>query len=228
MRVLLVEDELDLSDVIKNQLIAHHYAVDTCFNGDDALSYVQSMNYDAIILDIMLPKINGFDLIKLIRDQNIDTPILVLTARSKIEDRIHGLNIGADDYLSKPFHLDELIARVRAITRRMSNLTTNQVCVANLVLDLDKACAYRDDATIPLSSKEFAMLEYMMRHTGIVLTRERIEAHVWNYDYEGGTNVIDVYIRYLRKKIDQNFEPKLIHTMRGLGYVLKEMTDDIN
>ena len=222
MRILVVEDEPDLNDVIVKKLESEHYAVDWCMNGDEALDYINCAEYDAVILDIMLPGINGLEVLRKIRFQSNKTPVLLLTARDSIEDRVAGLDKGADDYLVKPFAFDELLARIRAMIRRSSGHVSNVLSVADLVMDCDFREVTRGGTSILLSSKEFAILEFMMHNKGIVLTREKISQHIWNYDYEGGSNVIDVYIRYLRKKIDEDFSRKLIHTIRGTGYVLRE------
>ena len=201
------------------------YGVDTCFNGNDALEYIFSTEYDVIVSDIMLPGIDGFEILKRIREKEIKTPVLLLTALDGIEDRVKGLDYGADDYLVKPFAFDELMARIRVLLRRNSTNgnfnASNVFSIANLRVNCNSHDVFRDDVPIKLSTREFTILEYMIRNKERVLSREQIEQHIWNYDYEGGTNVIDVYIRYLRRKIDKDFEPKLIHTVRGIGYVLK-------
>lgn len=221
MRILVVEDEPALNAVIVKKLKAEHYSVDNCFNGSEALDYIQCAEYDAIILDIMMPKINGLEVIKTLRAQNNKTPVLILTARDSIKDRVAGLDMGADDYLVKPFAFDELLARIRVLMRRGSDHVSNCFTIADLTVDCDARTVFRGKVPISLSNKEFSILEYMIRNAGIVLTRDKIEQHIWNYDYEGASNVVDVYIRYLRKKIDENFNPKLIHTIRGTGYVLR-------
>ena len=198
-----------------------HYGVDSCFDGKEALDYIFSIEYDVIILDIMLPKLDGFEVLKKIRKQNIKTPVLLLTARDGIEDRVQGLDFGADDYLIKPFAFDELLARIRVLLRRNTNNASNVFTIANLTVNCDSHEVSRDKISIKLSTREFTILEYMIRNKEKVLSREKIEQHIWDYNYEGGTNVVDVYIRYLRKKIDNNFSPKLIHTIRGIGYILK-------
>ena len=169
----------------------------------------------------MLPKLNGFEVLKKIRSRNIKTPVLLLTARDGIEDRVQGLDFGADDYLIKPFAFDELLARIRVLLRRNTNNASNVFTIADLSVNCDSHEVYRDKTPIKLSTREFTILEYMIRNKEKVLPREKIEQHIWDYNYEGGTNVVDVYIRYLRKKIDDNFSPKLIHTIRGIGYILK-------
>ena len=225
MRILVVEDEQNLNDIIVKRLILEKYGVDTCFDGNDALEYIFSTEYDVIVSDIMLPGIDGFEILKRIREKGIKTPVLLLTALDGIEDRVKGLDYGADDYLVKPFAFDELMARIRVLLRRNStngnSNASNIFSIANLTVNCNSHDVFRDDVPIKLSTREFTILEYMIRNKERVLSREQIEQHIWNYDYEGGTNVIDVYIRYLRKKIDKDFEPKLIHTVRGIGYVLK-------
>lgn len=222
MRILVAEDQKDLNDIIVKELRQNHYTVDSCYDGEAALDYIRCAEYDAVILDIMMPRKTGIEVVKQLRRDKNHVPVLLLTALDSIEDRVTGLDAGADDYLIKPFALDELTARIRVMLRRASGHVSNCYTVANLKVDCDKRTVFRDETEIVLSSKEFAVLEYMIRNQGIVLTREKIEQHIWNYDYEGGSNVVNVYIRYLRKKIDDNFEPKLIHTVRGTGYVLRE------
>lgn len=221
MRILVAEDEKDLNRVIVKELIKNHYSVDACYDGQEALDYIRCAEYDAIILDIMMPIMSGTEVVHALRKEKNPVPILFLTAKDSIEDRVAGLDIGADDYLVKPFAFDELLARIRAMIRRNSGNPDHCLTEANLKVDCNTRCVYRDNIEIELSNKEFAILEYLIRNKGIVLSRERIEQHVWNYDYEGCSNVVDVYIRYLRKKIDDAYEPKLIHTIRGSGYVLK-------
>ena len=221
MRLLVVEDEKKLNDLITKKLEKEYYGVDSCFDGEEAVRYVEGTEYDAIILDIMLPKLDGFEVIKRIRAKKNKVPILLLTARDNIDDKVKGLDYGADDYLVKPFIFEELMARIRVLLRRNSGNADNIITIANLKVDLDAKTVFRDDVLIKLSGRECSILEYLIRNKGKILPRERIENHIWNYEYEGGTNVIDVYIRYLRKKIDDSYTPKLIHTVRGLGYVLR-------
>ena len=221
MRILVVEDEKNQNDIIVKKLKLEKYGVDSCFDGKEALDYIFSTDYDAVILDIMLPKLDGFEVLKKIRSQEIKTPVLLLTARDGIDDRVKGLDYGADDYLVKPFAFDELLARIRVMLRRTSNNVNNVFTIADLIVDCDSQTVTRNNNAIKLSAREFTILEYMIRNKEKVLTRDKIEQHIWNYDYEGGTNVIDVYVRYLRKKIDDDYTPKLIHTIRGVGYVLK-------
>ena len=221
MRILVVEDERDLNRVISKRLESEGYSVDRCFDGEEALDFIDVGEFDAIIMDIMMPRINGIEVLKQMRSRNNATPVLLLTARDGIGDRVNGLDAGADDYLIKPFAFEELLARIRVMTRKASGNPTNVFSAADLTMDLNSHTVVRGDVNINLSAKEFEILEYLLRNKGIVLRREKIESHVWNFDYSGGTNVVDVYIRYLRKKIDDEFEPKLIHTVRGCGYVLR-------
>lgn len=221
MRLLVVEDEKKLNELITKKLKKEYYGVDSCFDGEEAIRYVEGTEYDAVILDIMLPKLDGFEVIKRIRAKKNKVPILLLTARDNIDDKVKGLDYGADDYLVKPFIFEELMARIRVLLRRNSGNADNVITIANLKVDLDAKLVFRDDVLIKLSGREYSVLEYLIRNKGKILPRERIENHIWNYEYEGGTNVIDVYIRYLRKKIDDSYTPKLIHTIRGLGYVLR-------
>lgn len=222
MRILIVEDEPDLLDALKKQLQSSGYSVDACGNGLDAEDYLKMATYDAVVLDIMLPGIDGLTLLKKMRAEGNTTHVLLLTALDSIENKVNGLDAGADDYLVKPFAYDELLARLRVLLRRRSGQTTNVLEYGGLVMDLNSRTVTRDGKEITLSSKEFAVLEYLLRNPGRVLSRDKIENHVWNYDFEGGSNVVDVYIRYLRKKIDTGFNKKLLHTIRGAGYVLRE------
>ena len=222
MRILVVEDEPDLKEITAKRLKAEGYGVDTCDNGKDAQYYIEHTPYDLILLDVMLPGADGITVLKNIRKKGMKTPVLLLTARDSIEDRVTGLDNGADDYLTKPFAFDELLARIRVILRRRSNEASNKLVLGDLIMDLATHQVTRAGTEISLSAKEYAILEYMMHNKGMVLSRSRIEEHVWNYDFEGGSNVVDVYMRYLRKKIDAPFEKKMIHTVRGSGYVIKE------
>ena len=222
MRILVVEDERDLNRIITKKLKIEGYSVDSCFQGEEAIEYIDMTSYDAIIMDIMMPRKNGYEVLSHMRSKGNTTPVLFLTAKDALEDKVKGLDLGADDYLIKPFHFDELMARIRAMVRRNYGVVSNRIQVANLTLDLDTRVVKRNETIIELSAKEFAILEYMMQNVGIVLSRERLEEHIWSYEYQGASNMIDVYIRYLRIKIDKNYEPKLIHTVRGVGYVLRE------
>lgn len=222
MRLLLAEDERDLNRIITKKLISAGYSVDSCYDGEEALLYFSSAEYDGAILDVMMPKADGFAVLERIRTQGVHTPVLFLTARDAVEDRVTGLDLGANDYLVKPFAFAELMARIRAMTRVTGKQSGNTLTVADLVMDCSSRRVTRAGREIVLSAKEYAMLEYLMRNENVVLSREKIENNIWNFDYEGGTNVVDVYISYLRRKIDNGQKVKLIHTVRGSGYVLRE------
>lgn len=221
MRILVAEDEKSLNRVITKQLKASGYSVDSCFDGEEAYDMISMTEYDAAVFDVMMPKTDGFTLLKKIRREGNELPVLFLTARDSIEDRVEGLDIGADDYLVKPFAFEELLARIRVLIRKNSVSKSNVICVGDLTVDISSRTVSRNGSIIQLSAKEYELLQYLAVNNGIVLSREKIEDHIWNYDYEGGTNVVDVYIRYLRKKIDDNYDVKLIHTVRGMGYVLR-------
>ena len=222
MRLLYAEDEEDLNKVVTKKLTEEGFSVDSCFDGREAIDNVQFTEYDAAILDIMMPHADGFAVLKELRKLKKNTPVLFLTARDSIEDRVTGLDSGANDYLVKPFSFEELLARIRVLTREKHNLTENILSIGDLELNLSSHIVTRGGTEISLTSKEYQLLEYLLYNKEKVLSREKIVNHIWNYDYEGGTNVIDVYIRYLRKKIDDGFPTKLIHTVRGAGYVIKE------
>ena len=222
MRILLAEDEKDLNQIVNKKLKDNGYTVDAVFDGEDAIAHIDSAEYDGIILDIMMPKSDGFQVLEHLRNLGKKTPVIFLTARDSVEDRIKGLDSGANDYLIKPFSLEELMARLRAVTRPVYGLSDNILTISNLSIDCASHIVKRGEKIIPLSAKEYTMLSYLVRNKGRILSREQIENHVWNFDYEGGTNVVDVYIRYLRKKIDDGFDKKLIHTVRGVGYIIKE------
>lgn len=222
MRILIAEDEKDLNAIIKKKMESEGYCADSCFDGDDALYYLQQAEYDAVIMDVMMPKKDGFQVVEEYRKNGGRAPVLFLTARASVEDRVYGLDLGANDYLVKPFSFAELMARIRAMTRQLSGSVSNTFTLGDLTVDISAKRVARGEKDIRLSSREFALLEYMIKNAGRVLSREQIENNIYNFDYEGGTNVVDVYIRYLRKKIDDGFENKLIHTVRGSGYVLRE------
>ena len=227
MRILVVEDEPKLNELISSKLELAHYSVDRCLNGLDALDYIRGAEYDLIILDILLPGLDGMTVLRKIRDSRDATPVLMLTAKDAISDRVDGLDAGADDYLGKPFAFEELMARVRAMIRRGSRNVSSIFRVADLTVDCLARRVRRGTVSIMLTGKEFDILEYLIRNSGTVLSREKISRHIWNYDYEGGSNVVDVYIRYLRKKLDDGFSPKLIHTVRGAGYVLRQEEESL-
>ena len=223
MKLLIVEDEKRLCDTIAKYFKGEGYTVDTCYDGLDAMDYIAGTEYDAMILDIMLPGQDGISLLRKIRSKRLSTPVLLLTAKNTIEDKVDGLDSGADDYLTKPFSLEELSARIRVLIRRHGvERIDNELSVGPLKLNTDKKTAVRDDKEITLTAKEYAILEYLMHNKGIVLSREKIQHHIWNYDYEGSSNIIDVYIRTLRNKVDADFDKKLIQTVRGIGYIIKD------
>ena len=222
MRLLLAEDERDLNRLITKKLTSAGYSVDSFFDGEEAIHVLSYTDYDGVILDIMMPKADGIAVLRALRGRGKTTPVLFLTARDAIADRVRGLDSGANDYLVKPFAFDELLARIRAMTRLSFGASESVLTVGDLTLNLATQEVRRGGQPITLSAKEYALLEYLMHNQGIVLSREKIENHIWNLDYEGGTNVVDVYISYLRKKIDEGRKEKLIHTVRGRGYVLRE------
>ena len=222
MRILVVEDEKHLNRIISEAVEDEGYSVDSCYNGLEALEYLACADYDVIILDVMMPKMNGLELVRRLRSEGNSTPVLFLTARDAVADRVEGLESGGDYYLTKPFDFQELMAVVRVMTRKYTGNRSNVYTIADLSLDSNTRTVTRAGKNIELTAKEFSLLEYMMRNKGVVLSREMIENNLWNYDYEGGTNVVDVYVGYLRKKMDTGFSQKLIHTVWGTGWVLKE------
>lgn len=221
MKILVVEDAKDMNRLIVKTLKKAGYSVDGCFDGEEALDYLLGAEYDAILLDVMMPKLDGYGLLRRLRAQGVNTPVLFLTARDAVSDRVKGLDLGADDYLVKPFDFDELLARIRAMTRKQAGSHSNVFTLADLVVDSKRRTAVRGGVEIPLIPKEFTILEYMIRNQGIVLSREQLENQIWNYEYTGSSNNVDVYISRLRKKIDSGCPRKLIHTIRGVGWVLR-------
>ena len=223
MKILVVEDEKDLNSVISRHLKKNNFSVDSVFNGEEALDYLNYESYDLVILDIMMPKISGYEVIKTLRTKQNETPVLMLTAKDSIDDKVKGLDLGADDYLVKPFDFNELLARIRAIIRRKYGNVSNQIIIDDLILDISKKIVKRAGQEIELTGKEYEVLEYLMQNKGHILSREQIREHVWDFAYEGESNIIDVLIKNIRKKIDINNSKKtLIVTKRGLGYVIKE------
>ena len=222
MRLLIIEDEQKTGEYLKKGLIESSFMVDLEINGIDGLHQAMSEEYDLIILDVMLPKLNGWQVLQTLRSSEINIPVLMLTARDKIEDRVKGLELGADDYLVKPFAFVELLARIRNILRRNKKIDNNETTlhIENLQLDLLSRRAYRNNEAINLTAKEFSLLELLMLRKGEVLSRSLIASQVWDMNFDSDTNVIDVAIRRLRNKMDKSFSPKLIHTIRGMGYVL--------
>ena len=222
MTILVVEDEIKIVRFIKKGLEMEHYTVEVAYDGEEALEKAEVNSYDLIILDIMLPKKSGIEVCKQLRDNKVETPIIMLTARDTVDDRIKGLDAGADDYLIKPFAFGELVARIRALLRREKTVKTTKLQVADLVLDPATHEVFRGDKEIQLSSKEYRLLDYMLRRPGHVCTRTMIGEHIWGYNFTDDSNVIDVYISYLRKKIDSGFRSKLIHTVRDVGYKIQD------
>jgi len=222
LRLLIVEDEKKTGEYLKKGLTESSFTVDLADNGIDGLHLAMSEDFDLIILDVMLPKLNGWQILQTLRSSNIDIPVLMLTARDQIEDRVKGLELGADDYLVKPFAFVELLARIRNILKRNNKSvnTDTTIQIENLQLDLLRRRVYRDNEAITLTAKEFSLLELLMQRRGEVLSRSLIASQVWDMNFDSDTNVIDVAIRRLRNKVDKSYEPKLIHTIRGMGYVL--------
>ena len=225
MRLLVVEDERSINKIISKRLESTGYEIVSCFDGEEALAILNKEIFDGIVMDIMMPKKTGIEVLQEMNKKKITTPVLFLTAKDSIEDKVAGLDAGAHDYLVKPFSFDELLARVRAMLRAHKTRYSPILKFADLELDKQTFIVTRGGRNINLSQKEFEVLEYLMKHQGEVLTRERIESEVWDTEYCGLTNVIDVYIRYLRKKIDEGHRVKLIHTVRGVGYVMREEED---
>lgn len=222
MRILVVEDEKKVASFIKKGLEEEHYAVDIAYDGEEGLALAQINEYDLILLDIMLPKLDGMEVLTRIRGNGSSVPILILTAKDSVEDIVTGLDTGSDDYLTKPFSFAELVARVRALLRRRANEKMDILTVGDLSLSTSTHRVKRGGRKIELTPKEYALLEYFMRNPNRILTRTLITEHVWDYHFDPETNVIDVYVNYLRKKIDHGFQKKLIHTIRGSGYIMKD------
>ncbi|MCH6580535.1 MAG: response regulator transcription factor [Nitrospinae bacterium] len=221
MRLLIVEDEKKVAGFIKKGMEEETYAVDVAYDGEEGFHLAELNQYDMIILDLMLPKMDGLEVLTRLRDKKVNTPILLLTAKDAVEDKVAGLNKGADDYLTKPFAFSELLARVRSLLRRGQAETKTELKVGDLNLDLVSHKVKRNSEEIELTGKEYSLLEYFMRNEGKVLTRTMIAEHVWDYNFDTFTNVIDVYVNHLRKKIDKKYPSKLLHTLRGIGYVMK-------
>lgn len=222
VKLLLVEDDKNIARLVKKGLQENSFQLDTASDGEEGLFLATHRNYDLIILDIMLPKMDGFEILKRMKGIGVQTPVIFLTARGAERDVVQGLDEGADDYIGKPFSFNELLARIRAILRRgKGESAPTRLQIANLVLEIDGHRVYRDSAKLDLTPKEYTLLEYFMRRPGQVITRTMISANVWDYHFDPGTNVIDVHVSHLRNKIDRDFEPKLIHTVKGVGYVLE-------
>lgn len=222
MRILVAEDERDLNRILTKTLTKAGYTVDGCFDGEEVLDHLLGAEYDAMILDVMMPRKDGFAVASELRSRGVDTPVLFLTARDSVADRVAGLDLGADDYLVKPFDFDELLARIRAMTRKHVGNRSNRFTVGDLTVDTAGQTAERAGREISLLPKEFAILEHLIRNKGVVVSREQLEDRIWNYEYTGSSNNVDVYMSRLRKKVDEGFDSKLIHTIRGSGWVLRE------
>lgn len=221
MKLLLVEDEINLNRILTKLLQKKEYQVDSAYDGIQALQHIKTNNYDAIIMDVMMPNMNGYKAVEEIRLLKNETPIIMLTARDSLNDKITGLNIGADDYLVKPFEFDELLARLNAIIRRKYSNSSSKLSIDNLILDTVEKTVTRNNTPINLTAKEYKVLEYLLQNQNRIISREQIRENVWEYDYEAESNVIDVLIKNIRKKIDLPDTKPLIHTKRGLGYVIK-------
>ena len=223
MRILLVEDDKGILRFVKKGLMENSFSVDVATNGEDGLASVLHMKYDLVVLDILLPKMDGREILERMRSMDIQTPVVFLTAKDSEDDIVHGLNLGADDYLTKPFSFNELLARIQAILRRGQAFSlSSRLQVANLILEPDGHRIFREKTKIELTPKEYALLEFLMRHAGEIITRIMISEKVWDYHFDTSTNIIDVHVSHLRNKIDRDFEPKLLHTVKGVGYVLED------
>ena len=222
MKILLAEDEVDLNNVVTRYLKKNGYSVDSVLDGEEALDYLEYGEYDLVILDIMMPKVDGFEVIKKLRNKGNHTSILMLTARDNADDKVKGLDLGADDYIVKPFDFNELLARIRAVVRRKYGKSSNKLVIGDLILDTSEKSVTRAGKQIELTGKEYEVLEYLMQSKNRILSREQIKEHVWDFDYEGDSNIIDVLIKNIRKKIDVEDGKQIIYTKRGLGYVIKE------
>ena len=222
MKILLAEDEVDLNNVVTRYLKKNGYSVDSVLDGEEALNYLEYSEYDLVILDIMMPKVDGFEVIKKLRDKGNHTSVLMLTARDSADDKVKGLDLGADDYIVKPFDFNELMARIRAVVRRKYGNSSNKLVIGDLILDTSEKSVIRAGKQIELTGKEYEVLEYLMQSKNRILSRDQIKEHVWDFDYEGDSNIIDVLIKNIRKKIDIEDGKQIIYTKRGLGYVIKE------
>jgi heavy metal response regulator len=223
MKILLVEDDKGIARFVKKGLLENSFSVDVAFDGEDGLFLALHRGYDLIILDIMLPKMDGIEILKRMRRTEIQTPVIFLTAKDSEKDIVQGLNSGADDYITKPFSFNELLARIRALLRReKSSGFSPRLQVADLILEFDKHRVLRGNTRIELTPKEYALLELFMRHPGQIITRTMIAEKVWDYHFDSGTNIIDVHVSHLRNKIDKDFETRLLHTVKGVGYVLED------
>ena len=221
MKILVVEDERDLNRIITKHLKKNNYSVDSCFDGQEALDFISYSEYDLIITDIMMPNVDGYEFIDKLRANKNNTPVIMLTAKDTLEDKIVGLDSGADDYIVKPFEFDELLARIRVLMRRNYGLATNIIQIEEVTLDLAKKQVTKSSEIIDLTGKEYEVLEYLMKNKGSILSRDQILNHVWDYEYEGASNIVDVIIKNIRKKLDRGEGNTIIYTKRGLGYFVK-------
>ncbi len=222
MQILLAEDDVSVASFIRRGLREAHYTVQVALDGDEALFHAQTGHFDLIILGLMLPKRSGLEVLRALRIEKVSTPVLILTAKDRVGDKVIGLDHGADDYLSKPFRFNELLARIRALLRRQGDLTPTVLRIADVELDLMRHRASRAGRALALTSREFAILEYLMRHPNQVVTRTMLSEQVWEHDFDPFSNVINVHIARVRRKVDDGFRPKLLHTVRGVGYMLKD------
>ena len=221
MKILVIEDERDLNRIITKHLKKNNYSVDSCFDGQEALDFISYSEYDLIITDIMMPNVDGYEFIDKLRANKNNTPVIMLTAKDTLEDKIVGLDSGADDYIVKPFEFDELLARIRVLMRRNYGLATNIIQIEEITLDLAKKQVTKSGEIIDLTGKEYEVLEYLMKNKGSILSRDQILNHVWDYEYEGASNIVDVIIKNIRKKLDRGEGNTIIYTKRGLGYFVK-------
>lgn len=224
-KILIVEDEEKLSRLLELELNYENYETEIASNGQDALLLLLNNDYDLVLLDIMIPELSGLEVLRRLRRQHITTPVILLTARDEVHDKVSGLDLGANDYVTKPFQIEELLARIRAHLRmETKEESTDTLSMADLTVDTQTREIYRDGQAITLTPREFDLLVYLMKHKKQVLTRDQLIEEVWGYDYMGDTNVVDVYIRYIRQKLDHGYENHLIHTVRGVGYMMKDLT----
>jgi len=223
MKILLVEDDKGIARFVKKGLLENSFSVDVAYDGEDGLFLALHRGYDLILLDILLPKMDGVEILKRMRKMEIKTPVIFLTVRDSEKDIVQGLDLGADDYITKPFSFNELLAMIRALLRREKSFSfSSKLQLADLILEIDRHRVLRGSARIELTPKEYALLELFMRHPGQIITRALISERIWDYHFDSGTNVVDVHVSHLRNKIDKDFEPKLLHTVKGVGYVLEE------
>ncbi|MCR5102453.1 MAG: response regulator transcription factor [Butyrivibrio sp.] len=221
MNILIAEDDEDLNEIIVKKMKAEGFTVDNCFDGEEALDRMSYADYDVVIMDIMMPVMDGITALSKLREEGNSTPVIFLTAKDTISDKVKGLNLGANDYVVKPFSFDELIARIMAVTRTAAGNTSSHLELSDLTLNMESHIVKRGEKEIRLTGKEYGLLEYLLLNKNRILSREKILSHVWGYDYEGGENIVDVYMNYVRKKVDGDYKNKLIHTVRGIGYTMK-------